>query len=60
MRKTKLYVEVKAVTDLEGNRRSDPPYEGIHGYPGYVPLIEVGSVMLIMDYEMSYTRLTTT
>ena len=45
MRKTKLYVEVKSVTDLEGNRHSNPPYEGIHGYPGYVPLIEVGSVI---------------
>ena len=60
MRKTKLFVEVKSVTDLEGNRRSEPPYEGIHGYPGYVPLIEVGSVMLIMDFEMFGTRLTTT
>lgn len=29
MRKTKLFVEVKEVTDLEGNRRSGPPYEGI-------------------------------
>ena len=48
MRKTKLFVVVKAVTDLEGNRRNDPPYEGIHGYPGYVPLIEAGSVMMIM------------
>lgn len=60
MRKTKLFVEVKSVTDLEGNRRRDPPYEGVHGYPGYVPLIEVGSVMLIMDFEMFGTRLTTT
>ena len=60
MRKTKLFVEVKEVTDLEGNRRSGPPYEGIHGYPGYIPLIEVGSVMLIMDCEMVMTRLTTT
>ena len=60
MRKTKLFVEVKSVTDLEGNRRSDPPYEGIYDYPGYVPLIEVGSVMMIMDCEMALTRLTTT
>ena len=60
MRKTKLFVVVKAVTDLEGNRRNDPPYEGIHGYPGYVPLIEAGSVMMIMDFEMYSTRLTTT
>ena len=60
MRKTKLFVEVKSVTDLEGNRRSDPPYEGIYDYPGYVPLIEVDSVMLIMDCEMALTRLTTT
>lgn len=34
MRKTKLFVEVKSVTDLEGNRRSDPTYEGIYDYPG--------------------------
>ena len=60
MRKTKLFVEVIAVTDLDGNRRSGPPYEGIHGYPGYIPLIEVGAVMLIMDCEMVMTRLTTT
>ena len=52
MRKTKLFVVVKAVTDLEGNRRNDPPYEGIHGYPGYIPMIEVGSVMMIMDFEI--------
>lgn len=60
MRNSKLYIEVIAVTDLEGNRRTAPPYEGIHGYPGYVPLIEVGTVMIIMDFEMFGTRLTTT
>lgn len=60
MRKTKLAIEVKTVTDLQGNRRHGPPYEGITGYIGWVPLIEIGQIMTIMDPEHYFVRLNTT
>ncbi len=56
----KLLVEVEDITDLEGNSKFDPPYHGMHGFLTYVPLISVGSVMLLMYPEGFGTRLTTT
>lgn len=60
MKCTKLSVIVQSITDLDGNQRMASPYQGMQGFIGNVPLIEIGSVMLIMYPGSGATRLTTT
>ena len=60
MKKSKIAVEILSVTDLDGKERCDPPYHGIRGFLGDVPMIEVGAVMLILYQGHEVTRLTTT
>lgn len=60
MKCTKLSVVVQSITDLKGNKRMDSPYNSMHGFLGSVPLIEIGSVMLIMHQGHDAARLTTT
>lgn len=60
MKCAKLSVAVQSITDLEGNERIAPPYNGMHGFLGTVPMIEVGSIMLIMYQGDEIPRLTTT
>lgn len=60
MRKNKLAIEVLSVTDYEGNCRKGPPFEGIVGYWGWIPSIEIGHTMTLLDPEHCITRLHTT
>jgi len=60
MNRRSRWFTVESVTDLNGTPKTEYPYEGLHGFLGYIPHIEEGCLMEIHYPSDPVVRLTTT
>lgn len=60
MSRRSKWLFVESVTDLNGNPKTEYPYEGLRGFLGYFPHIEEGCIMEIHYPSDPVVRLTST